>query len=128
MIRWFLLVPVLVSPIGCASEPASQPAAEPKPEPAAETIRSTHPSRGQVVAVEEGGAKLRIAHEKMEGFMDAMTMPFDVHSPAESEGLAAGDKIAFSFVLTNRRSYIHKIERLPAETELTLAGTASTSP
>lgn len=91
------------------------------PEVEAEAIDAVYPVRGQVVSVEDGGAKLKVAHEQIPGFMAAMTMPFAVDDPSESAGLKPGDKIAFELVMATRRSYIRAIERLPAETDLVLA-------
>ena len=46
---------------------------------------------GTVVAVE--GEQVTIAHQEIEGFMDAMTMPFDVASPELLDGVKPGDRV-----------------------------------
>ena len=43
---------------------------------------------------------LKIAHEKIPGYMEAMTMDFSVTNSAELNGLKPGDDIAFRMTVT----------------------------
>ncbi len=54
-------------------------------------------ARGVIKAFAEGKKSVNIAHEEIPGFMKAMTMPFDVSSPAVLDGLKEGDAVEFSF-------------------------------
>jgi protein SCO1 len=49
--------------------------------------------RGQVVRLEEGGKTVVIRHQKIEGWMDAMTMEFPLRDPREAQSLHAGDQV-----------------------------------
>ena len=40
---------------------------------------------------------LTIKHEKIPGFMEAMTMPFELEKPGMAAGYIKGDKIEFTF-------------------------------
>jgi Cu(I)/Ag(I) efflux system protein CusF len=64
--------------------------------PAAETTR-VYSSKGVIKSFGPDRKFANIAHEKIPDYMDAMTMSFEPTSPAQLEGLAAGDKVTFSF-------------------------------
>jgi Cu/Ag efflux protein CusF len=49
--------------------------------------------RGQIVRLEEGGKIAVIRHQKIEGWMDAMTMEFPLRDPREAQSLHAGDQV-----------------------------------
>jgi protein SCO1/2 len=58
-----------------------------------------------------------VAHEAIPGFMDAMTMPFEVASPAELSGVDPGDRIAATLVVDSDRSVLRDLrvtEEAPA--------------
>jgi protein SCO1/2 len=57
------------------------------------------PIRGQVVAVDPDRSEVTLKHEKIEGFMDAMTMPFKVRDKAVLDTLAAHDFISATLVV-----------------------------
>lgn len=58
---------------------------------------AVYSTRGVIKAFGADRKSARIAHEKIEGFMPAMTMPFDARSPEQLAGLAVGDKVRFTF-------------------------------
>jgi Cu/Ag efflux protein CusF len=88
--------------------------------------------RGEIVGVPAPGAKpreLSIRHEAVPDFraadgkvvgMPAMRMPFAVSPAVPLEGLAAGDRIRFRFVVdwANQATEIEAIEKLPPGTAL----------
>ena len=51
--------------------------------------------RGVVREVDAPEKYVIVQHEKIPGYMDAMTMPFDVKNTNELRGLTPGDRIAF---------------------------------
>jgi protein SCO1/2 len=51
-----------------------------------------------------------VAHESIPGFMDAMTMPFNVKWPAELAGLKPGDEITFRLSVTATEDWIDEIK------------------
>jgi protein SCO1/2 len=52
-----------------------------------------HHLRGQVVALEPASSLITISHEKIPGFMEAMTMPFSVKDSALLRGVEVGDSV-----------------------------------
>lgn len=55
-------------------------------------------ARGIVQSVAADHKTASIAHEKIPGFMPAMTMPFEAPNPALLADVHAGDHVAFTFV------------------------------
>ena len=49
--------------------------------------------RGQIVRLEDGGKIVAIRHQKIEGWMDAMTMEFPIRDPRDAQSLHAGDQV-----------------------------------
>lgn len=87
------------------------------PEPPPEAGR-TYEVRGEVLGSRFDGAALRIRHEEIPGYMEAMTMDFKLKDPASAANLQAGDKIRFRYVVADLDSWIEDIEVLPPDTEL----------
>jgi len=52
-----------------------------------------------------------IAHEEVPGYMQAMTMPFNVKTPAELKGLRPGDPIVFQLFVTDTDDWIEQIKK-----------------
>ena len=52
-----------------------------------------HHLRGQVVALDPASSLITIAHEKIPGFMEAMTMPFSVKDSTLFHSLEVGDSV-----------------------------------
>lgn len=61
---------------------------------------------------EPGGKIVRIRHEEIPGYMEAMTMPFDVKDPKELEGVKAGDKVLFRLLVTEDDGWIDRLSVL----------------
>lgn len=74
----------------CSSQPGSQ---------AAPLAAESHSTTGVIVQVQQDGKVLVINHKDFPGFMEAMTMPFDV-DPKLSQGLKAGDRVKFTITKT----------------------------
>ncbi len=55
-----------------------------------------HQARGTVIDLDVAGGWVLIHHAPIEGFMDAMTMFFQVSDPALLEGVKAGDGVRFT--------------------------------
>ena len=84
-----------------------------------ETVQ--HSVRGEIVRVADGGRSLVIDHEDIPGDMGAMRMTIPVQDAAQSQGLAAGDRIRFELFVSGSSALIGSIEKLPAGTPLELA-------
>ena len=66
---------------------------------------------GRLEGVLEDGRVLLIAHEEIPGYMQPMTMKFDVHDPATTPQLAVGDPIRFTLVVEGGATYIRDVVR-----------------
>lgn len=97
--------PALVS--GCSK---TSSAAEQKPQQAA---AKTYDSKGTIKSFGPDKKFVNISHEAIPGYMAAMTMSFEPKTPAQLDGLAAGDKISFSFSDDEGRRVIASITKAP---------------
>src|ERR1051325_2111940 len=66
---------------------------------------------GVVRAVLPERQQVKIEHEKIPGYMDAMTMPFDVKDAKELDGIQAGDKVSFRMIVTEKEGWIAQIKK-----------------
>ena len=67
---------------------------------------------GMIKGIKSEGRVLVIDHEAIEGFMDAMTMPFSLDSVKLGKGLKTGDKVAFTLTEKDGDWPITKIEKV----------------
>ena len=74
--------------------------------------------KGVVQEVLPESKKVRIAHEKIPGYMEAMTMSFDVREARELTGLQPGDSVAFRMVVTKDDGWIEQVRKLAAATNI----------
>jgi Cu(I)/Ag(I) efflux system protein CusF len=65
--------------------------------PAAEAQAQVYTAKGVIKSFGPDRKFANIAHEKIPNYMDAMTMSFEPTTAGQLEGLAAGDKVTFSF-------------------------------
>ena len=79
------------------------------PPPDALDVPKTYAVRGVVQALASDQHHATIRHEAIPGYMPAMTMDLSVKNPAELKGLAAGDEIAFTLVVTASDDWIEKV-------------------
>ncbi len=79
----------VLGPIGCGGEAAADPFAGQK----------TRQATGSIVSFSEDRRVVKIAHDDIEGFMDAMTMPFEFEREELAEGLKVGDTLSFTFAM-----------------------------
>ncbi len=62
--------------------------------------------RGEVIGVDRNRQQVILAHEEIEGYMDAMTMPFRVGDGWAMSVLSPGQKIEATLVVRGDRSWI----------------------
>ena len=87
-----LLVPALLL-AGCQSEPREY---------------SVH---GEIEGILEDGKVLLIKHEEIPGYMQAMTMKFEVADPSKTPALSVGDLVGFTLVTDGDAPYIRDIAK-----------------
>lgn len=97
--RALLLIPVLLAALaGCRNPPS------PKVE------NKTYTVRGEVVRLDPATHSAVLKHEKIEGWMEAMTMEFVVKDPAEFARLAVGDQIRATLYVNDLEIYLSGIQ------------------
>jgi len=79
---------------------------------------------GQILGFSENENRIFINHEEIPGYMDAMSMPFNVRDMKEASEYSIGDAIRFEFHVTPDGSWIQNITRIP-DSLLTLSATPS---
>jgi len=82
---------VSVVAVGLQLVPSSAQAAGPE----------TYRSRGVVKSFGPDRKYVNIAHEKIDGYMEAMTMSFDPRTPEQLAAINVGDRVSFSFTATD---------------------------
>lgn len=70
-----------------------------------------HELKGKVVSVNLEKLRVTIEHEKIEGVMEAMTMPFTVKDKREIESLAKGDMVKATLVVDGDRMWLENIRK-----------------
>src|SRR2546422_1358213 len=67
---------------------------------------------GTVAHTYPGEARIQIAHERIPGYMEAMTMEFNAKEPAALTGLQPGDRVRFDLIVTRERGWIQNVRRI----------------
>lgn len=82
----------------------------------AQTNQEIHPAKGVIMEVTPAEKKVTIKHEAIRGYMQAMTMPFDVKDTNELNGLTPGDVVSFRIVVQGDEGWIDQIQKTGAKT------------
>jgi protein SCO1/2 len=83
--------------------------------------RKTYQVKGVVQEVFPEKKQVSIKHEKIPGYMDAMTMKFDVRDTNELTGLKPGDDVSFRMIVTEDDGWIDQVKRLGTTTPIVTA-------
>jgi Cu/Ag efflux protein CusF len=65
---------------------------------------------GKVIAVVPGNSEIVLTHGEIKGFMDAMTMGYQIQPASLLEGVQAGDAVRFT--IDTEQKAIVKLEKL----------------
>jgi len=97
---FFLPLLVVVLAAGCSSERGED--------------RVAYEVRGTVVRVEAARRSVVIDHEAIPGFMEAMTMPFEVRDSSILDGIGKGDRVEFRMLVQGNHAWIASIQKVSA--------------
>ncbi len=64
------------------------------------------PLTGEILSIKPDRSEVRVKHDEVKGFMDAMTMWFTIKDPRLLDGLAPGDLVKATLVITDEDSYL----------------------
>src|SRR6478736_2464859 len=110
----------LVLVTSCSEHPATNSPA-PVPSARAKSVSTQiFQVKGVVVAVKPDEKAVRIRHEEIPGYMEAMTMPFEVKDANELAGVSDGDTVTFRMLVTETDGWIDQIKKLEVPTANTL--------
>ena len=62
--------------------------------------------RGVVLRIEPEARRITVSHDAINGYMDAMVMPFDIGGRAPLPAMIAGDRITFRLNVRRQRSWL----------------------
>jgi|SRR5581483_632283 len=65
--------------------------------------------KGKVVSIDQRGKMVNIDSESIPGFMDTMTMPYQVKPESELDKLHPGDSITADLVVQDERAWLQDI-------------------
>ena len=65
--------------------------------------------KGKVVSIDKRAKMANIDAEAIPGFMDAMTMPYEVKPESELDRLAPGDAVTAEIVVQDDKSWLENI-------------------
>lgn len=102
-----LILPVLLVTLfvaGCKPQDTA-------PDKSAAGDRSTYAVRGVIQKIPDDLRHPTIKHEKISGYMAAMTMDFTLKNTNELAGLKPGDEITFTLVVTDDDDWIENLKR-----------------
>jgi len=68
-----------------------------------------YPIKGKVVGVDKRGSTVTIAHEDIPGYMEAMTMPFNLKDRRVLDQLAEGDHLQATLVVAGLKSFLEDV-------------------
>lgn len=123
VVNWKLCPVLLLAAVvaGCDARPHIANAA---PAPTNAAPRQTYQVNGTVIEVQPAEKSVEIQHEDIPGYMQAMTMPFDVKNTNELTGLGPGDRVKFRLIVTTNDAWIEDVHI----TEKSLSGVPTRGP
>lgn len=71
-----------------------------------------YPMKGKVISVDKAGKRATVEHEKIDGFMEAMTMDFPIHADWVWDDLAPGAEIRAELVVDSSASDPYWLENI----------------
>ena len=108
------LLPLLAAALlpGTGSSCRPEGASVPPPPAAARTNLQTYQVKGVIKELLPEKKKVKIAHEEIPNYMEAMTMMFDVRDANGLAGLQVGDTVLFRMLVTDDDGWIDQLKKL----------------
>ena len=93
----------------------------------AQTNQEIHSAIGVVIEVAPAEKRVTIKHDAVPGYMQAMTMPFDVKDTNELTGLAPGDAVSFRIVIQDDYGWVDQIRKTGKKINIAVTSTPFSS-
>jgi protein SCO1/2 len=108
------LLPLLAAALLPVAGPSCRPqgASVPPPPAAARTNLQIYQVKGVIQELRPEKKKVRIAHEEIPNYMEAMTMMLDVRHTNELAGLQVGDTVSFRMLVTDDDGWIDQLKKI----------------
>jgi protein SCO1/2 len=106
LIAFWLLWVGLLNPDGASLKASGEPASLPS------ANLQSFMAQGAVMELRPDGRTVVIRHEAISNYMAAMTMPFQVKTPAELAGLRRGDEVSFRLQVTESASWVDQLTKI----------------
>jgi protein SCO1/2 len=100
-----VMLVMLFAATGCGDEKSAKPLSEPG--------EKTYPFSGKVIAPDAGDNTLRVDHEAIPGFMEAMTMDFSVRGAEVGTLPADGSRVQATLHVTDRGFWLVDVRQIP---------------
>jgi protein SCO1 len=111
--KWLvLIVSGLLACAALSCKEAEKAAAPTPPNSTIATNLRTFQVKGVVREIIPDRKKIKITHEEIPDYMEAMTMMLDVKDAKELSGLQAGDSISFRMLVTEDDGWIDQLKKL----------------
>jgi protein SCO1/2 len=110
--KWCSMFVMVIGLLVAGCKPAGRTGSALQPSNLPEGARTFY-VKGVVREVRVESRSVRIQHEEIPDYMEAMTMPFSVKDERELAGLEPGTTILFRLVVTQDDSWIDEVTRLP---------------
>jgi protein SCO1 len=107
-LRGFLTSALALVAVGCDRQ-APPPAAS----ASVTTNLQVYAVKGLVRELDPAHREVKIEHEAIPGFMEQMTMPFEVKDTNELAGLLVGDAVSFRMLVTAQAGWIDQVVKIP---------------
>ncbi|HXG48737.1 MAG TPA: SCO family protein [Methylomirabilota bacterium] len=111
-----LLARVLVGVCALGAAGCREAGTPPEAARPADTNRQVYQVKGVIRELHPDRKKVKVSHEEIPGYMEAMTMMLDVKDARELDGLQTNDQISFHMVVTENDGWIERITRLGVAT------------
>jgi len=107
-LNWLAVAPLLVAGVSCQQNNVTPPS----PQSAVGTNLQIYQVKGVIKEVLAERKKVKIAHEEIPNYMEAMTMMLDVREVKELDGLQPGDTVSFRMLVTDDDGWIDQLKKL----------------
>ena len=102
-----LLIPVFVAVLFVANFSCNKPPK--RAETSAQSATKHYQLKGKVVSIDQQGKMVNVDNEAIPGFMESMTMPYQVKPESELQKLHAGDTITADLVVQDTDAWLQNI-------------------